>query len=103
MLRICGDIDLFKKKSCGLVERAACRWLCIVGALMGSKEGSAFPDGCSKHAALSCIDCKFRLREGVKLRSSCGGVRVGVLDSTSLTSVDSAPNANSAVAVLVLP
>ena len=66
MLQISGEIDLFRKKSCGLVETTACKWSITVGELGGKSDGKAEPVGWIKHAALSCKDCKLRLREGMK-------------------------------------
>ena len=52
IFQICGSIDLFKKKSRGLVDRTDCRRPCVSGDLTGSSEGNALPAGCSKHASL---------------------------------------------------
>ena len=67
MLQICGVMDLFRKKSRGLIEVTACKWSCVVGEFTGSKEGEALPVGCWTHAALSCIDLRLRLRDGIEV------------------------------------
>ena len=46
MLQICGAMDLFRKKSRGLIEVTARKWSCIVGEFTGSKEGKTLLVGC---------------------------------------------------------